>query len=60
MEFIIDMFMVVEAKDKEEASSIAFEAVNAKLPEGISRKIKRFSYDGGYNRESIREFKDEL
>ena len=59
MKFLIDMFAIVEAKDKKEAESIAFDLVNCDLPSDIEKKLLKFSYEGGFEEETIREY-DEL
>jgi len=44
MRYIVEMFLILEAKNKEEADRIADRLVNMDLPEEIHRKIVKWSY----------------
>ncbi len=57
--YIIEMFAIVKAKNKQEASDIASKLVNASLDKKIAKKLIKFSYDGGYDTDMIREYDGE-
>jgi len=44
MRYIVEMFLILEAKNKEEADRIADRLVNMDLPEEIHRKIVKWTY----------------
>ena len=57
--YFIDMYAIIKAKNKREASEIAQKIVNTRLDKETEKKIIRFSYDSGWGEDTIQEYEGE-